>query len=187
MKIVLTANAIERVFSQCAVCFLPEDTRPLRGGIGVVDWALNGLITRLIRDGRVGGQFLESVLMRPDRLLACEKLLIIGMGPVSSCRAERVQKLGKKLHHTLVHLRVQDISLSLSMNGEGLTPEFVAENLTMGFLSEMAPEELDNQIEREMTLAISCGTEEIDEILLGIQKAKVALKRHFNVLVLESA
>ncbi len=184
MKIVLTANPIEKVFSQCAVCFLPEDLRPLRGSVGVVDWAMNGLITNLIRGGKVTGEFMESTLIRPGRLLACEKLLILGIGSYFECDPEKIQRLGRKLIRILVNLRVRDISLSFPMAGEEVSADTFAEYLARGYLSEMDDKDLQDFI-KEMNLAISSDVKQIDETLLGIQKAKVALKKHFNVIVLE--
>ncbi len=185
MKIVLTVNPVERVFSQCAVCFFLEDIRPLRGGVGKVDWAMNGKISRLVREKKVTGAFMESALIRPGRMLACEKLLIVGMGPTAACTSDIILKLGQKLFQTLVNLRVKDISLSLSLGWEEMRIETFAENLMMGYLAEIHPNTPQGWTD-EMALAISCDVDEIDEILLGIQKAKVALKRHFTVIVMES-
>jgi|GEM_PF-2225489 len=184
MKIVLTVNSIEKIFSQCAVCFLSEDIRPLKGTIGEVDWAMNGLITNLIRDGKLSGEFLESTLLRPDRFLACEKLLLLGMGPYYECHQKKTQILGKKLIHILTDLHVRDISLSFPVAEAGQSPDAFAENLTKGLLSEGDDKDIQASLE-EMNLAISCGYERLDEALLGIQKAKVQLKKHFNVIVLE--
>ena len=184
MKIVLTVNPIENIFSECAVCFLPRDMRPLQGAVGRVDWALNGMISRLAMGGKVSGDYLESVLIRPERFLATEKLLILGMGPRGECAEEKVKRLGERFIHILAGLHVKDVSLSFNPPPEGQSVDTFAELFTGGFLAENGDKELEAYRE-EMNLAISCTPEEIDETLLGIQKAKVRLKKHFSVIVLE--
>ena len=184
MKIVLTITPIEKIFSQCSVCFLPEDMRPLKGAVGRVDWALNGLVSRLIGTGKVSGRFLESVLIRPGRYIAGEKLLLFGIGPYEACDAERVVQAGKRLIHVLGGLHVTDISLAPPTPGKGPAPVDFAEFLTKGFLAEGENKDARAFLEK-VNFAVSCVAEKIDEILLGIQKAKVDYKRHFSVIVLE--
>ena len=184
MKIVLTETPIEKIFSQCAVCFLPEDMRPLRGAVGRVDWALNGLISRLVMAGTVTGGFLESSLIRPGRYLASEKLLVFGIGPYEECGRERVAQIGRRLIQVLDGLRVSDVSLSFPVPGEGQTPVEFAEYLTKGFLADDGDQTVQAYLETA-NFAVSCSLEEIDEALLGIQKAKVDYKKHFSVIVLE--
>ncbi len=184
MKIVLTVTPIEKIFSQCAVCFLPQDMRPLRGVVGRVDWAMNGLISRLIVEEKVSGGFLESVLIRPGRYLASEKLLIFGIGPYGECHQKKVAQVGERLIHVLEGLHVNDISLSLPPLEEGQTPVEFAEFLTKGFLADGEDKAIQAYLEG-VNFAVSCGLEEIDEALLGIQKAKVDYKKHFSVIVLE--
>ncbi len=184
MKIVLTVTPIEKIFSQCCVCFLPEDVRPLTGAVGRIDWALNGLISRLIVEKKVSGAFLESVLIRPGRYLASEKLLVFGIGPYEACRGEKVAQVGERLIHVLEGLHVNDISLSLPAPGNGETPVEFAEFLTKGILATDGDKALQPYLEG-VNLVLSCDMEEIDEALLGIQKAKVDYKKHFSVIVLE--
>ncbi len=185
MKFVLTPKPVEKIFAQCAVCFLPEDQRPLRGGVGTVDWALNGLITRLLVQKTLTGTFLETTLIRPGRFLPAEKLLLLGIGLADQCTPDRVQELGRRLIETLLHLRVVEIALAFPEEREGvITTEQLAESLTMGYISGMDIPDTRDLI-AEMTLAISRNPEQMAETLLGIQQAKVALKTRFNVLVLE--
>ena len=185
MKFVLTPQPVERVFAQCSVCFLPEDNRPLRGGVGAVDWALNGLITRLLCKKTLTGSFLESTLIRPGQLLPAEKLVLLGLGRVDECSPEHVQQLGHRLIQVLLNLRVVEVALAFPEEvGEGISTDQVAENLTAGYITGMDIPDTGDIIS-EMTLAISMDPDVMDEALLGIQRAKVALKTRFEVLVLK--
>ncbi len=130
------------------------------------------------------GSFLESTLIRPGRYLSCEKLLLVGMGRYHECGEGRIRQLGETLMRTLSGLKVMDISLSFPIPDATQSPVVFAENLTKGLLLEGEKEEIRHCTE-QMNVAISCVFEQIDEALLGIQKAKVELKKHFNVIVLE--
>ena len=156
----------------------------MKGVVGEVDWALNGLITRLVMMGKVSGKFLESVLIRPGRYIAAEKLLVFGMGLYEQCRGERIAQMGEKLIHVLEGLRVRDISLSYPVPEAEQSPVEFAEYLTKGFLADGENKVLQTYLEN-VNLAVSCELEQIDEALLGIQKAKVDKKRHFSVMVIE--
>ncbi len=151
-----------------------------------MDWALNGLITRLIRDGRVTGEYFESTLILPKKLVACDKLLIFGMGRFEKCLPERIQEVGHKLFNILVNLRVRDISFSFQMPSKDLPAEIFAESFTKGYILSITQQDQDLQeFAEKMNLAVSTDKKLIDKTLLGVQKAKVSLERHFKVMVLE--
>jgi len=153
--------------------------------VGTVDWALNGLISRLLVRKTLTGTFLETTLIRPGRLLPAEKLLLLGIGPADQCTPDRFQELGRRLIQTLLKLQVVEIALAFPEEREEIiTTDQLAENLTMGYINGMDVPDTGHLI-AEMTLAISRSPEQMDETLLGIQQAKVALKTRFNVLVLE--
>jgi len=184
MKIVLTRQPLYRIHSQCAVCFLPEDVRPLRGAVGSLDWMLNGRLTRFVRRRGISGRFMESTLIYPGQLLACDKLLVLGMGPYHECTPEKTLKLGEKVRNVLVGLQTGDVSLSFPMLGAEESPDIFAEYFTKGLLAGDADKDLHEYLVA-FNLALSCVFEQIDEVLLGIQKAKVEFKKHFNVIVIE--
>jgi hypothetical protein len=184
MKIVLTKQPLHEIHSQCAICFLPEDVHPLRGAAGIVDWMLNGRLTRFVQHQGILGKFKESVLIQPGRLLACDKLLVLGMGPYHECNPEKILELGGKVRDVLMGLKAHDVSLSFPMLSAEEPPDTFAEYLTKGFLAGEDDKELHEYF-IAFNLALSCAFNQTDEILLGIQKVKVELKKHFNVIVME--
>ena len=62
-----------------AALFFPED-RPLAGAAGLLDWRLNGLLTNLIRDGKVSGQFGEQLWLQANGKLRAPWVLLAGGG-----------------------------------------------------------------------------------------------------------
>jgi len=184
MKIVLTKQSLHEIHSQCAVCFLPEDILPLRGATGTVDWMLNGRLTRFVHLREISGRLMETALIHPGRLLACDKLLILGMGPYRECTPEKTLKLGEKVRDVLAGLQAYDVSLAFPMLDTKESPDIFAEYFTKGLFVGDLDENLHAYLVA-LNLAFSCSFEQVDEALLGIQKAKVEFKKHFNVIVIE--
>ena len=52
-----------RVPTKALVLGFFTDERPLRGAIGLVDWRLNGYVSRLLRAQRLSGDSTESTLV----------------------------------------------------------------------------------------------------------------------------
>jgi leucyl aminopeptidase len=59
------------------------DVRPLRGAAGLLDWRLNGRLSRLLREGRLDGLAGEKLLLFTNRV-PWRRVLTIGLGPTTS-------------------------------------------------------------------------------------------------------
>jgi leucyl aminopeptidase len=59
------------------------DVRPLRGAAGLLDWRLNGRLSRLLREGRLEGTAGEKLLFFTTRV-PWRRVLTIGLGPTTS-------------------------------------------------------------------------------------------------------
>lgn len=62
-----------------AVSVFAED-RPLRDLAGLVDWRLNGQVSRVLHAGRFGGQPGESMLLPCGDRIGAGRLLVFGLG-----------------------------------------------------------------------------------------------------------
>ena len=62
-----------------AVCLF-SDVRPLRGAAGLLDWRLNGKLSRWIGSGRLAGDDGEQTLFPSDKRVAWRSLLALGLG-----------------------------------------------------------------------------------------------------------
>ena len=86
MKIRLTPPTLEALDDLgpdpqgCLVLTTFADDRPLRGLTGLVDWRLNGQLSRLMRRDFVDGHWLESTLAPIVGRLPFERLLLVGLG-----------------------------------------------------------------------------------------------------------
>ena len=68
------------------------DDRPLRGLTGLVDWRLNGQLSRLVRRDFVDGHWLEVTLAPISGRLPYDRLLLLGLGRRSDFQAQRFEE-----------------------------------------------------------------------------------------------
>jgi len=78
------------------------DQRPLRGPAGLLDWRLCGRLSRLIRSGRLRGEYGEALLMPAKGRLPFGKVLLIGMGAQSEFGEERYRDAVRRMQHKLL-------------------------------------------------------------------------------------
>jgi len=84
-----------------------EDERPLGGALGLVDWRMCGLLSRLIERGRVTGARGETVLVPARPKLTFEKLLLFGLGRKDELDDVRLAEAIERMLGTLVRARVR--------------------------------------------------------------------------------
>ena len=82
------------------VVMLTEDTRPLRGGAGFVDWRMCGHLSRLLLDEVASGTAGEHVLLPAGANLPVARILLFGCGQSGQVRdtfSTTLSKLGETL------------------------------------------------------------------------------------------
>jgi len=122
-----------------------SDERPLRGALGLVDWRLCGLISRLILRSRISGARGETVLVPARPKLTVEKLLLFGVGPTAELDEQAFADGVAHMLTTLTRARVRASVVVLPGRALGLIPPVRA---------------------MEIFLRVAAGTEEHDEITL---------------------
>ena len=80
IQLKLSNEALDVIDSELAVTMAYEDIRPLKGQIGLVDWRLNGKVSRLILNRRFKGAKGDALLMPAGGRLGAKELLVLGMG-----------------------------------------------------------------------------------------------------------
>jgi hypothetical protein len=100
---------------RCEAIALPyfEDERPLRGALGLADWRLCGLLSRMLSAGRLTGEALETVLVPARPKLAVEKLFMFGLGPRAALDDAARARAQQHMLDTLALARVRTSALVL--------------------------------------------------------------------------
>lgn len=80
IQLVLSSVPLDEIPGKVALATFFEDVRPLKGITGLIDWRLNGKISELILQGKISGQFSESLIMPAQGRLAADEILLFGLG-----------------------------------------------------------------------------------------------------------
>lgn len=76
----------------CLVVTTFAEDRPLRGLTGLVDWRLNGQLSRLLRRDFVDGHWLETTMAPIEGRLPFDRLLLVGLGRRGDFAAQRFEE-----------------------------------------------------------------------------------------------
>ena len=87
------------------------DERPLRGEAGLVDWRMNGYVSRLLERQRLSGETEESTLVASSGRLRAEFSLLMGLGERSLYGYERITNVTAGVTQTLQKLHVDEFAL----------------------------------------------------------------------------
>lgn len=90
-----------------------EDERPLRRAAGMVDWRMNGALSRLILEGKLSGLKGESMLMSTDGRIAAERLLLFGLGESRDFNPEKYQELLQQFIKTVTKLKFRKVAVAI--------------------------------------------------------------------------
>ncbi len=123
MILELTAAPADRVEADCLVAFLHADDRPPSGVAGLLDWRLNGALSRLLKDGWYRAAAGEALLIAPGRRTRAPRLLVIGLGPRQEAGAGRLRSAGALALTKLVGLGIGRIAVGLPGPAEPPLPE----------------------------------------------------------------
>jgi len=75
---------------KCLALGVFADEKPPRGICGFIDWRLNGMISREIKEGRIGGELEEKILIPFPGRVGAEMLLLFGLGSSSDVNYNKI-------------------------------------------------------------------------------------------------
>ena len=105
IQLVLSSAPIDEVPGKVAVLTFFEDQRPLQGSTGLIDWRLNGRVSDMILQGRLGGHFAESLIMPSQGRLASDEILLFGLGRHEAFSEREMEKGFSQLIEKLCRLK----------------------------------------------------------------------------------
>lgn len=80
------------------------DERPLREVGGMVDWRLNGKLSKLVLDDRITGAWGEQLLYPQGGRLPFEKVLYFGLGDRTKFGSTRFKEITNRMLRTLMRM-----------------------------------------------------------------------------------
>jgi hypothetical protein len=181
MEFIISSEPIDRQTCQLVEAGLFEDERPLRGSAGILDWRLNGAISREILKGRITGKFKETVIIPSKQRIQSPKILLIGLGPANSISYPKLREISAHLLQTLLKINILDFCCSIPHS----KPYPLECSKAVEVWVEGAADTLDLHAasRRDVKMRITEEERWVDEALLGAQTAKVVLKQKMKVKV----
>lgn len=114
LTISFTNRAFDKLDSDCSVVTVFSDQRPLLGQSSLLDWRVNGRLSRLIQSQRFEGDFEDVLLLPSEGRVKSNDILLIGLGPKTAFETSRISSLIEKLLKTLDQMKVKDFTICLS-------------------------------------------------------------------------
>lgn len=107
------AAALDRL--RCEAIALPvlSDERPLRGALGLVDWRMCGLVSKLLLSGAVKADPMQIALVPGRPKLVVDKVFLFGAGPSAELDADRQRALVEHMLDTAARAGVRTSAIVL--------------------------------------------------------------------------
>jgi len=99
--------------TEVLVAGLSSDERPPHGVAGLVDWRLNGRISRLIQSGFATGEIGDVLLLPGKPKLPFDKVLLFGIGSAAEFSELSYRRVLEKILKTLEGLRARTAVVEL--------------------------------------------------------------------------
>ena len=107
MKFCFTSKPIDKIQSELIVLLQFEGDVPYQGLVGLLDWRINGRLSRFVAEKHYSGRAREALLMPSEARLKAHDIVILGLGPKEQFEQAFV---GQVLDHVLK--MVSDMKIS---------------------------------------------------------------------------
>ncbi len=125
----------DRIDAPALVLGVFVDERPPRGAAGLVDWRMNGYLSRLLLARRLSGEANESTLVATQGRLRADAVILVGLGARSLYGFDRIADVTSAVTRMLQKLRVDEFALEVpGTRLLGLDPAESAYNAVKGIV-----------------------------------------------------
>lgn len=174
MQVLLASEAPDLPRHKCLVLGIFSDEKPPRGICGLIDWRINGFISREMKAGRISGEFREKVIIPFPGRVGAEILLLFGLGPLVEFNYEKIYSSAYEIAETVSGMKINDFAFDLQgENRSNLPLAAVVESMVTGFFDY-----LSRDVEKlaGMTIRIVTSAANVKSISAGIQRFKANVK-----------
>lgn len=186
MDVILSTEGIDVQECDVLVTGFFCDERPLRGSSGWIDWRLNGMLSHLLIEKRLTGDWKETTLIPSHGRVNPRMILLLGLGNVKEYSYLRLREISSYLLETLKKLNTSNICLSL--------PHEESYNVDCGKFAEVLIEGIADCLDlnqspshgewiKGLQIIFAEGEEWLPEILLGVQTAQSILEARLKIRI----
>lgn len=150
IQLVLSSLPIDEIPGRVALATFFEDVRPLKGSTSLIDWRLNGRLSDLILQGRISGQFSESLIMPSQGRLAANEIFIFGLGKSEEISDNKLEQGFSVVIDKLSLLKSREIVVSFG----DLAKDFMGwRSLLRSFMNALSPKQFRQQEDVQIVCA----------------------------------
>ncbi len=185
MDVILSIEEVDLQECDLLVTGFFQDERPLKGACGLIDWRLNGMLSRFLKEGRMTGEWQETTLIPSRGRVTPPLILLLGLGKVRDYSYLRLRELFPYVFETLKNLRTAKNCFSFPYDGGynvdcGKSAEVLIEGLADCFNAGSPVEE---RWASQFQLFFTVEEDKFPEILLGVQTAQSILKERLKIRI----
>jgi hypothetical protein len=190
MEIILSKEKVDAQEVDVLVTGFFSDERPLKGSIGWIDWRFNGMLSQLLKQKKLTGDWMEATLIPSQERVFPRMILLLGLGEVKNYNYLRLHNLASYLLDTLRKLGWLKICLSFPC-GESYHVDCrkLVESLMEGIAESLGRHGalFEEKWTRRLRLYFAEGEEVFPEILSGVQTAKSILGKRIQLEISTSS
>lgn len=112
MNLSVSTEAADKLETDVVVLLFFSDERPLKGASGLIDWRLNGGISRLIETRRITGDKGETTLIAPQGRIRGEKIMLIGLGSSSQIKPLDIERTAIMILEKLIKIGARKVTIA---------------------------------------------------------------------------
>lgn len=179
MQINLSTHPPDLQKHKCLVLGCFSDEKPPRGACGLIDWRLNSLISREIKQGHINGEFQEKVIIPFPGRIKADFLFLFGLGGLSDISYDRMYNAAYEIAGAVDALKFQEFSFDLPGDGRSkLNAAGMLEAMITGFFDCLSRDirKLD-----AMNICLITSSDRLDEVARGIAQFKKNVKHSETV------
>lgn len=134
MKFSFTSQAIDKVPAELVLLMHYQQQVPLHGLLGLMDWRLNGRLSRLIQDKIFTGKAREMLLLPAEHRFKADKLVLLGLGRKEEFEEGHIAQVFDYIFQATSKMKAAQVCLSLS---KLLPTQFEWRNAVRLFVSKL--------------------------------------------------
>jgi len=166
MQLNLSTHPPDRQRHKCLVLGYFSDEKPPRGICGLIDWRLNGMISREIRQGHLNGEFKEKVIIPCPERISSDFLFLFGLGCLSDITYDRIYNAAYEIAGAVDKMKFRDFAFDLPGEGRSeLTTAGILETMITGFFDCLSE---DIQKLAAMNICLVTSSDRLKEVACGV-------------------
>ncbi len=184
MKIKVLSESLDALSYDGLALGVFSDEKPPRGYCGLADWRLNGLISKLIVEGRITGAFMEKTLIFSNHRMPSSKIFLIGLGESTQLTYEKLYTAGSTISQTLSEIECADLVFDIPCSGRC---NLEMSRMTVAMISGVFDFCDREQKDRISDMIVMSDSNFLDEVVLGMHEFKVSVKDRIAVDIIDQA